>query len=316
MENENDTKSDLAIDGGELTAEEQKAADALAKEGSGDDTDAGGADDATAVAAKAAEDEVARKAAEDTVAADAAATADAYRAASEAAARAKAAVAPDPKPDAGRDFDADRAAIVAKRSEINDKYKAGTLDEDERDSAMQVVQDELDKLNEARSEYRTRVAVWEDRQQRTAAAAAAEFNSTALAWEKANADFMANPLRRDAMQKAIAAIDKETPGLSAQELLDEAEKVAFEAFNYKRTPAADAAAALARAVSARKTDTSKIPPTARSAPAAGGLDPGKSSFSQLDEMDISDLEDAVARFGRDKVDEYLRDAPGADSRGQ
>lgn len=320
MKDDDVIQNDLPIDGGALTPEEQKAADELAANGDGDNA-AVEAAAAKAAADKAAADAAAAGDADKDAAAVAAAEATAAAtAAAEAAAKAAPAAraeVPDPKPDAGRDFDADRVALIAKRTALNEGYKTGTIEEDAKDEQLQKIQDDLDALGDERSKYSARLAVWEDRQSRAVASSAQEFNSAALAWEKNNAAFMSNPIRKDAMQRAVAAIDKEQPGLSAVDLLARAEEVAFEAFNYKRSPTEDAAAAaaIAAAKKGRQVDVSKIPPTTRDAPSALGIDPGKSSFAALDEMPISDLEDAIARLPRDKLEEFLADAPGAQTRG-
>jgi len=311
-EKEQETKqNDLLIDGGQLTPEEQKAADELAAHGSGD-TDAGAAGDA---AKGADEAKVETDAAADATKGDAGDAGAAAAAAGDDKGAARVEV-PDPKPEAGRDFDAERKAIIERRTALADQLKAGTIDEDERDAALDKISDELEALANDRATFGAKLAVWEDRQARTAAAATSDFNAAALAWEKQNAAFMSNPIRRDAMQRAIIAIDTAKPGLSAADLLKEAEAVAFEAFNYTPTGAAAADKAVADATRARATDPTKVPTTVRDAPAAAGIDPGRSSFASLDEMGISDLEDAVARLPRDKVDAFLRDAPGANTRGE
>lgn len=220
-----------------------------------------------------------------------------------------AAPAPAPAPPVPpKDFDAAYAAIQK-------SYDDGELDSGE-------FQAQTRALTKEETTFNTRLAMWEENVARTQQAAAQDFNSAALAWEKSNADFMSNPLRRDSMQRAIAVLDQETGGkLTPSELIERAGKAAFEAFGYKPAepvaamPAVDEAAAIAAATAARKAPP--VPTTLGNAPSAGAIDRGGGSalFAELDGKDINTLEDIVARMGPKEREDYLRDAPGAKSTG-
>ncbi|MGO4700282.1 hypothetical protein [Dyella sp. 2RAB6] len=165
--------------------------------------------------------------------------------------------------------------------------------------------------------FKARVTIHDETVKNQTASAVAEFNRAASTWEKDNADFLANPLRRDAMQKAIALIDQETGyTLAPTDLLARAETQAFEAFNYKRPgqgqPKPTAEEAIAAATAARAP--APAPATLASAPAAAPIESNNgSAFAELDSKDISDLEDHLARMSAAQRDAYLRDAPGANS---
>lgn len=310
---------DLPIDGGEMTADEKAQAEALEKEGSGDGTDEGSEEAAPAGEAEGEEGGEAAPAGDpkpdDDKGAEAGAAGEAAAAPAAPAtdpepapaAAAQPAATPDPKPEPSQDWDKAMDALA-------DKFDAGDIETAE-------YQRELRKLMREQSQHDTDVALWEDRQRRATEASAASFNAAALAWENANKPFMANPIRAKAMQDAIVAVDAQQPGLAPDKLLSEAAKVAFEAFNY--TPPADApavdpavaAAAVAKAKAERAKDAPQTPTTLATAPAAAAFDPSKSSFSQLDELGIDDLENALARMPADKLEDFLNDAPGAKTRG-
>lgn len=215
--------------------------------------------------------------------------------------------APDPKPVAPKDFDAEAKSLL-------EKFDSGDLSAADYHSKLR-------DLNKEESVFNAKVAVWEDRQTQAASQAAADFNNAAVQWEKANADFMSNPARRQMMQMTISAIDQETGGaLSAAELFARAEKAAFEAFNYQRptaaapAPAPNAQAAIDAATQQRQP--AKVPPTLGNTPAAAAIaQPTTSAYAELDGMNINDLESRLARLPPDQIEAYLRDAPGANTRG-
>ena len=165
--------------------------------------------------------------------------------------------------------------------------------------------------------YKARVTIYEETVKAQTQTAADEFSRAAAAWEKENAEFLGNPLRRAAMQQAIALIDQETGfALAPAELIAKAEAQAFEAFNYKRPnqgqPKPTAEQAIAAATAARTP--APAPTTLASAPAAAPIESNSgSAFAELDAKNISDLEDHLARMSAAQRDAYLRDAPGANS---
>ncbi|CAM5592381.1 hypothetical protein RLIN73S_02746 [Rhodanobacter lindaniclasticus] len=164
------------------------------------------------------------------------------------------------------------------------------------------------------------MTIWEENQRTAAQQAANSFNEAAVAWESANKEFMANPLRAKQMQEAVELFAAAEPGLSnEQALLAKAAAATFEAFNWQpATQAApntlDPAAAIAAATAARAPDP--VPATLANAPAAavtqGG---GNAVFDDLDGKAIGDLEDAMARMSPAQREDYLRAAPGSTSTG-
>lgn len=302
------------VNGGEPT--DQEALYAAQLEGLGDNpteepvaaapapAPAAAADDAGADAGQAAT-------AEAPVAADGDATAVAAdAAAAPAPAPAAAAVATAPivaaaKPEAPKDFD-------AAYKHLQEQYDAGELDGDK-------LQAEQRALAREEGAHTARMTIWEEGQRTAAQQAALDFNAAALSWEANNKDFMANTTRAQLMQQTLAAIDQQTGGtLPPAELFARAQKDAFEAFNYA-TPAAagatsavDKAKAIAAATAARKPVP--VPQTLANADAAAPIEAGRNStFDGLDSLDISSLEDALARMPAAQREAYLAGAPGATS---
>lgn len=310
MQNEHDDDAvaaadDLLIDGGEPTDQEAELAKALeagddadtsADADADDDGESGAADDAGA-------DDQPDDAAEDDAAADDAPAAAAPK--EEPAASDVSAAAPaDPAPAAEKDFDAEAQALLS-------KYNDGDMDEEEYQTAQRA-------LNREEAKFEAQKAVWEDRQQRAQAEQSNAFNDAALAWQNEHAEFILNPLHVDAVNRALEVIAAQKPQLTPAELIAEAGQVAMDAYGYTvpdKPTAADDKDKIARATASRRPAADKVPASLRNAPAAGSLDPSKSSFDQLDQLDISELEDAVARLPESKIQEFLRDAPGAGSRG-
>jgi hypothetical protein len=268
---------------------------------------------AQAAADAAAAAEAQAKADADAAAASARAADEAARAAAApaATAAAPAALVLPPKPEAPKDF-------TAERSSLKDLYEKGDLDQDE-------YLEKREALTIEEAAYTGRLAAWETTAaaaKTTAAAnAEAEFNTVALDWEKRNADFIANPIRAEAMQKLVDQIDKENNfALSPAELFTRAEKLAFEAFNYQPATPAPASGKTpeqiaAEALAARKPDTSKVPGTLATAPQAASLDPNHASYAAIDNLGIDDLENTLARMTPEQQAKYLADAPGATATG-
>lgn len=328
MSNETNAAAPHEIDGGAPTDEEARLAAQLATIGDNPETDpdAAAATEAagtgTEGAGAGAPSDAATTAVTDgaPVAADAndaAATPPASSAAAPAAAttaeapQAQPAAAAPPvpqRPAPPKNFDEEFAAIQK-------RYDDGELDSAEFQSASR-------SLSKEEAAYQTRVTLWEENQAAAQQSAQASFATAAVAWEQANKDFMSNPLRAEAMNRAIAVIDQQTGGtLSPQALLEQAAKVAFEAFGYQVTQAAPPAGqpsaeeAIARATEARKTPP--VPTTLGTAPAAAAIERGggNAAFAELDGKDINTLEDAVARMTPQQREAYLLDAPGAKATG-
>jgi len=310
------TEPTFTLDGGAPTAQEALLASQL--EGLGDNpteepvvpaaapaATPAAAPAATPAAAPAAEGAVAAPAS----AAPAAAEVDDAVAAPAAAAPAAAPAAPPPvvaaKPEPPKDFETEF-------TKLQQLYDDGEID----GAKFQADQRALVREEGA---YTARVTLWEERQNAAVLAATNDFSTTALAWEKEHADFMSNPLRAQQMQSAIQLIDAQTKGsLPAAELFDRAAKATFEAFGYMPPkPAAqtvvDAKTKVAEAVAARQP--TPVPQTLANASEAAPIEPGarNATFENLDGMNISDLEDALARMTPAQVEAYTRNAPGANS---
>ena len=193
---------------------------------------------------------------------------------------------------------------------------------DDGECDAQEFQARLREISREESAHMARTEIYKDRLQTAQQRAAAEFQNAAKAWEAKNEAFMANPLYAEAMQQAIAAIDKREPGLTAEALLQKAEKAAFEFTRYTppAAPAAtDEATKKAALAAARKQRTpGKTPATLGGAPTAALVDAsaGNSAYAELDSMDIDALENKLARMKPDDVEKYLADAPGAKATGQ
>lgn len=301
MENEQ-TPVPSPVDGG--TPTDQEALLASQVDTIGDNpleepvvTPPAGEDDAAAVAAAAE----AASAAE--AAAQAATDAAAVAVAAPAPAPAPVAATPVPAPTPPMDF---KAALAAAQTQYDD----GDLDGVQwQDKQREII------LAEAR--YNARLEIWAERQETAADLAASAFTTVATGWEQTNKEFMGNPLRAQQMQAALAAVEAKTPGLSPSDMFQEAEKIAFEAFNWKpaTTAVVDVDAARAAAIAGRQP--AGVPQTLAGSPAAGPIEKaaGNSGYAALDALDISELENATARMTDAQKDAYLRDAPGATSIG-
>lgn len=206
---------------------------------------------------------------------------------------------PEPPKDFGAAFE-----------ELQKRYDDGDIESSEFSKGMR-------ELSREEASYTARVTIWEENQRTAAQQAANSFNEAALAWETANKDFMANPLRAQQMQQALELYAAAEPGLTHEDLLAKAAKAAFEAFNW--TPAAttaaqDAADAIARATAARAPKP--VPATLGTAPAAAVTQgAGNAAFAELDGKSIGELEDAMAHMSPAQREAYLRASPGSDSTG-
>lgn len=240
-------------------------------------------------------------------AAEAAAVAVTEAAAASAAAAAipepVAVVATIPAPQPPRDFD---AAFAENQRRYDDAEIEGAE-----------FQQQLRAIGKEEAQFTARLEIWAERQQSTEQAAAAEFSTAALAWEKANAEFMGNPLRAQQMQAAINAVATSKPGLAPAVLFAEAAKIAFEAYGFKPAAAVvpvDEKAIIAEALG--KRTPGGVPPTLAGSPAAAAIEApagGNATFASIDAMDINSMENAIARMSPEQLEAFLREAPGANS---
>lgn len=273
-----------------LTADERAELEAAAKE-----SDAAAAATEQSAAAKAAADAEAQAAVDAAKAEQDAAAAEAAKAA-EAEAAASAATRPALRdvPAAPKDFDAARA-------DLKQKYEDGDLTTDEYADARE-------KLADERAEWIAAKTMAEQHNAAVTAALTAEanesFEKAAGAFIKANADFMANPIRAKAMQEAIDAVDAQTGGkLPPAKVIAEASKIAFDAFNWTPKPAVDPTAAKNDAMGKRQPPAPG-PTNLGSAPNAGG-ERGGSSFSDLDAGSVVDMERAIATMSPEEREKFL-----------
>lgn len=210
-------------------------------------------------------------------------------------------------PVAPRDFIKDAADLRA-------KFDAGDITTEEfveQSNTITVEQARFEAQNTIYQAEQKRVA---ELQQAAKAAADEAWNTEVIAWQTANADFMSNPLRKNAMAEAIKAIDEQTGyQLSPRELLAKAADVAFDAYGWKK-PTENA---VRDATAARAPDLRGVPTNLGAAPAAGSEDiRGNEAFAALDRLDADQLEDALARLPAAQREAYLADAPGARSTGR
>lgn len=127
-------------------------------------------------------------------------------------------------PDA-RDFKAERAAL-------KEQWDAADLDTDEYNDAR-------DSLVLEEAEHRAAVRFHSMQQQAAKDAATNEWSQSVTGWEKANADFLANPIRRKAVSDLLEAFDTDPNNkMTNEELLAKVQEQAFEAFNWQGAPAA------------------------------------------------------------------------------
>lgn len=224
-----------------------------------------------------------------------------------AASPAAAAVVPQPQqePQPPRDFDAAYA-------ENQKKFDDGDID-------AEAFQKTMRDISREEAGFTARLEIFRERQQTQVQRAQSEFNAAAVAWEAENKAFMANPLYAQAMQQAIVAVDKQTPGMAPADLLAAAQKAAFEFTHYTppTPPAApDGKAAIARAQAARKP--AAVPATLAGAPTAAHVDApvSASAYANLDGLDIDNLENQLAHMTPAQIEAYLSDAPGANATGQ
>lgn len=292
------------VDGGEPTDQEALLAAQVDTIGENPQEEPGTAPPATDAAAAAATAAPAPEATPAAAAAPAPAAEDVTAAsapapAPEPSAAVVAALPPAPVPP--RDFDAAFA-------ENQRRYDDGEIDGAE-------FQKELRTIGKEEAAFTAKLEIWAERQQTAEQLANEAFNSAALAWERANADFMSNPLRAQQMQQALNVVMASQPALAPAALFDAAAKIAFEAYGYKpvAVPVVDVAAAEAEAL-AKRTPTG-VPPTLAGSPAAGPIESsnGSNPYAALDAMGIDELENAIARMTPAQQESYLRGAPGASS---
>lgn len=179
-----------------------------------------------------------------------------------------------PAPD--RDFDAEKAELKA-------KFDNGDMLEDEYQEAREAL---ILEQAEARA-----VAKLEAQSKAQAEAAAKavqaqsnqDWDAQMNAWVAANADFCANPLRVQALATLAQTIGAD-PKLTHEQVIAQMEKDAFEAFNWKRAPAAAADHSARNAAdAAAAAKASATPPPLSAGVGVGGRGSGETG------VDLSSL---------------------------
>lgn len=130
-------------------------------------------------------------------------------------------VAPEGEP---RDFKAEREAL-------KERWDNADLDTDEYNNAR-------DTLVLEEAEYRATARFHALQAQSQVQAAKNSWDESVGAWEAANAEFMANPIRRKAVADLIVQLDTDPDNkLDDAALLAKVQETAFEAFNWTGKPA-------------------------------------------------------------------------------
>lgn len=147
---------------------------------------------------------------------------------------------PAPPP---RDFDAELRQLDekldAEQQALLDRYDEGELD------AGELAREQTRLLKEYQASVRTvtvdeskHVAATTLQQEKAAAAAQSaqqEWDAAIGAWKESNADFLANPIRRNAVAALLDQFGADA-ALTNEQVIEEVQKAAFEAFNWKSTP--------------------------------------------------------------------------------
>lgn len=192
---------------------------------------------------------------------------------------------------------ADRDFAVEKQS-LREKWDAGDIDTDEYN-------EQRDALVVAEAEHRATLRFHElqeaqrqDTIRQQQEADLQSWNGKVQKWEAENADFLANPIRRQAVASLMAQLDAEqdpTKRLSDDALLDTVRKQAHEAFNWNPAGAGGAGAANVdpRAVAAARAAAaaSGTPPLPTGGMGSGAL-AGKVNLEELKPGDFKKLSSA------------------------
>lgn len=125
-------------------------------------------------------------------------------------------------PAAPKDFDAEFKAIQK-------QYDDGDLTLDERLAAERA-------LSREEAQYSALVTVHQANNANALKSAEDAWTEQVGAWSAANAEFLSNPIRKDAVGRLMDQLGSD-PSLSNEQLLEKVEKAAFEAFNWKAEPA-------------------------------------------------------------------------------
>lgn len=204
-----------------------------------------------------------------------------------------------------RDFDAEKRSL-------REQLDKGEIDGDEYDLRRE-------KILEDQADFRA--------EQKINARLAAEREANSQAnWERdvkrfrndpSNSKLYDSPIRNAAFNAAVHSVAKEMPQGSNNEWLREARNRVYADYGFPIEGAAEAAkkekTEIQKDQQARDKKAGDRPnPSVTDVPAAGVDVPNDTPdwMRNLDNMDISDQEDALARLPADKVAAYLEQAPG------
>lgn len=178
---------------------------------------------------------------------------------------------------ADRDFTAERAAL-------KEQWENGDIDTDEYN-------DKRDALVLEQADHRVAARMYQAQkaQEKAAAEQAIQaWNAKVQSWEADNADFLANPLRRKAVNDLLAALDADPANrMTDEELLAEVQKQAFDAFNWQGAAQAPAAAAAQNPMARRNANNARAAAAASAAPPA--IAGGVSNASVAANINLEDM---------------------------
>lgn len=202
---------------------------------------------------------------------------------------------------ASTDFEAQRAAIKAERREVETKWGAGELSDDERVAALETLQDKADALlieqtrnatlAEANAQHERRAAEAKQLAENTAMAALARTEAAALAAGKPGVDYVKDTLAQSQFDMMFSAVkaNPQMAGKAPAELVAEAHR----AVRALRGLGAEAAAAPAPGPAAPAPRAKPpIPQTLGNMPSAAAQPVGVDLAEQLAAIDDPDVMEA------------------------
>lgn len=218
--------------------------------------------------------------------------------------------APTPEPETPKEPDWE-----AERKALKDKFDDGDLDDDEYERERELL---MERRAEWRAEQKAAAMVSEHLEKAHQQAVQRHQEDLDRQWEQsmqafmgveANATLLADPTRVAAFNAVLAAVAQEQPDATYAQMLDEARDRTMKAFNMAPPAApADDKRKVAEALAARQPGAT--PPDLSRAPAAGFDNERGGEFKDLDDLDIDELENRLARMPEADVDRFLETAPG------
>ncbi len=211
---------------------------------------------------------------------------------------------PDVVVDKEPDWDAEKKAL-------KEKYDKNELDDDAYEEQREAL---LERKTEWKAERRAtklvdeRVAKQRDADNdREWGRSLQKFNG-----DPDNAKLLEDPTRLATFGTVLQVVAKENPNGSYEDWLATAKERLIKAFGLSPNKETDAerTARIKKETAERDAKAGKKPKDINKAPAAENVRDGENKFADLDAMDISDLENTLARMKPDALDEYLTTAPG------